>query len=184
MSNEFPAANQRPRAVFLDHDGVINRVMVRDGKPYPPASLAELELLPGVAAALAQLKAAGFWLIVVTNQPDVAGRRHAAAGEVVAAMHATLLAQLPLDEIRVCTHDSGDGCTCRKPQPGMLLAAAAEHGLGPLAASYLVGDRWRDVAGQRAGCTCLFIDYHYAEVCGPLHHLWLWHRWVMRQSGF
>jgi len=149
------------RAVFLDRDGVINRAIVRDGKPYPPNSLSELEILPGVPEALAQLKAAGFRLIVVTNQPDVArGKQTRAAVE---AMHAALQAQLPLDEIRACYHDSHDSCTCRKPQPGLLLAAAREHGL-ELSASYLIGDRWRDIeAGQRAGCTSLFIDYQYAE---------------------
>ena len=60
------------RAVFLDRDGVINRAVVRDGKPYPPARVDELEVLPGVAAALERLKTAGYLLIVVTNQPDVA----------------------------------------------------------------------------------------------------------------
>ena len=60
------------RAVFLDRDGVLNRAPVRDGKPYPPASVAELEILPGVGQALAALHEAGFLLIVVTNQPDVA----------------------------------------------------------------------------------------------------------------
>ena len=149
------------RAVFLDRDGVINRAVVREGKPTPPATLAELEILPGVAEALDRLKEAGFRLIVVTNQPDVA--RGTQTRAAVEAMHAALQAQLPIDEIRVCYHDSRDGCACRKPQPGMLLAAAAEYGL-ELSASYLIGDRWRDIeAGQRAGCTSLFIDYHYAE---------------------
>jgi len=60
------------RAVFLDRDGVINRTLVRDGKPYPPRNVGELEILPGVAEALKQLHNAGFKLIVVTNQPDVA----------------------------------------------------------------------------------------------------------------
>lgn len=113
------------------------------------------------AGQLAQLKPAGFHRIVVTNQPDVA--RGTQSRATVETMHDALLAQLPLDEIRVCYHDSGDGCTCRKPRPGMLVAAAVEHELD-LAASYMVGDRWRDVeAGQQAGCTCLFIDYQYAE---------------------
>ena len=153
------------RAVFLDRDGVINRAIVRDGKPYPPTALTELEILPGVPDALTRLKAAGFRLIVVTNQPDVA--RGTQTRAEVEAMHAALKAQLPLDEIRACYHDSRDGCACRKPQPGMLLAAAQEHGL-ELSASYLIGDRWRDIeAGQRAGCTSLFIDYHYAEPRPP-----------------
>jgi D-glycero-D-manno-heptose 1,7-bisphosphate phosphatase len=149
------------RAVFLDRDGVINRAVIREGKPYPPASSVELEILPGVEAGLRQLKAAGFDLIVVTNQPDVA--RGAQTREQVEALHAALQAQLPIDEFRVCYHDDPDHCVCRKPRPGLLVDAAREHGID-LTASYLIGDRWRDVAaGQAAGCTCLFIDYGYAE---------------------
>src|SRR5437868_232421 len=60
------------RAVFLDRDGVLNRAFVRGGKPYPPQTLAEFEILPGVAKALNDLRAAGYLNIVVTNQPDVA----------------------------------------------------------------------------------------------------------------
>ena len=151
------------RAVFLDRDGVINRAVVRDGRPYPPSSLAELELLPDVHEALARLRSAGFRLIVVTNQPDVA--RGAQTREAVEAIHAALLAAgLPIDDFRVCYHDDGDRCDCRKPEPGLLLAAAREHDLD-LTASFMIGDRWRDVeAGRRAGCTTIFIDYGYAEV--------------------
>jgi D-glycero-D-manno-heptose 1,7-bisphosphate phosphatase len=76
------------RAVFLDRDGVINRAPVRLGKPYPPGSLEELEILPGVVEALEQLQRASFLLIVVTNQPDVA--RGTQTREVVEAMHAFL----------------------------------------------------------------------------------------------
>jgi D-glycero-D-manno-heptose 1,7-bisphosphate phosphatase len=149
------------RAVFLDRDGVVNRAVVRAGKPYPPASPAELEILPGVETGLPQLKVAGFDLIVVTNQPDVA--RGTQTREQVETLHAALQAQLPIDEIRVCYHDDADHCDCRKPKPGLLVDAAREHGID-LTASYLIGDRWRDVAaGQAAGCTCLFIDYGYAE---------------------
>jgi D-glycero-D-manno-heptose 1,7-bisphosphate phosphatase len=152
-------------AVFLDRDGVLNRALVRGGRPFPPASLAELEILPGVPEALARLKAAGYWLVVVTNQPDVARGRQTRAG--VAALHAALQARLPLDDIRVCYHDEPDGCDCRKPAPGLLLAAAQAAGIG-LAASFMVGDRWRDVvAGQRAGCQSIFIDYGYAEPPPP-----------------
>ncbi|MBI5567057.1 MAG: HAD family hydrolase [Chloroflexi bacterium] len=149
------------RAVFLDRDGVINRAVVRDGKPYPPSHPAELEILPGVSSALTRLRAAGFWLIVVTNQPDVA--RGTQTQAEVENLHAVLQAQLPLDEFRVCYHDDADRCDCRKPKPGLLLAAAREHDLD-LSASFMIGDRWRDVeAGQRAGCTTLFVDYGYAE---------------------
>ena len=60
------------KAIFLDRDGVINRAIVRDGKPYPPSNLTNLEILPGVKTAMNSLKQAGWLLIVVTNQPDVA----------------------------------------------------------------------------------------------------------------
>lgn len=149
------------RAVFLDRDGVINRALVREGKPYPPASLAEMEVLPGVAQALTALREAGFLLIVVTNQPDVA--RGTTSREVVEEINKHLAACLAIDEFRTCFHDSGDGCDCRKPLPGALLAAAKIHGID-LDKSYMVGDRWRDTeAGQRAGCKTIFVDYGYFE---------------------
>jgi len=149
------------RAVFLDRDGVINRAFVRDGKPYPPSGPEELEILPGVPEALSRLSAAGFRLVVVTNQPDVA--RGKQSRETVEAIHTALRNQLPIDEFRVCYHDDADRCSCRKPEPGMLLDAAADLGLD-LPSCFLVGDRWRDVeVGKNAGCATVFIDYGYSE---------------------
>ncbi len=149
------------RAVFLDRDGVINRALVRDGKPYPPANLAELEILPGVSDALHALHDAGYMLIVVTNQPDVA--RGTTPMAVVEEINNYRANRLPIDEFRTCYHDSDDGCDCRKPLPGALLNAATKHGID-LGESYMVGDRWRDIeAGQRASCKTIFIDYGYDE---------------------
>ena len=149
------------RAVFLDRDGVINRAIVRDGKPYPPVSLLELEILPGVHEALQQLHDANYLLIVVTNQPDVA--RCITKREDVEQMNDFLLSQLPIDDFKTCYHDSGDKCGCRKPLPGALLEAAQEHNID-LSKSFMVGDRWRDVeAGASAGCKTFFINYRYAE---------------------
>ena len=149
------------RAVFLDRDGVLTRALVRDGNAYAPVTPAEMEIDEEAAGALARLKAAGFLLIVVTNQPDVA--RGVIRRADVEAMHRTLRAALPLDDCRVCYHDDGDGCDCRKPLPGMLRRAAAEHGID-LARSFMVGDRWRDVdAGAAAGCRTVWIDRGYRE---------------------
>jgi len=149
------------RAAFLDRDGVLNAAVVREGKPYPPASAAEVVILPGVAEALCRLKAAGYLIIVVSNQPDVA--RGTTTREAVEAINARLAAELPIDEFRTCYHDAADNCPCRKPKPGMLLAAAREHDLD-LFACFMAGDRWRDVeAGRNAGCATVFIDYGYNE---------------------
>jgi len=149
------------RAVFLDRDGVINRSIVRDGKPYAPGSISQLEILDGVREALASLRDAGFLNIVVTNQPDVGTGKQ--RREIVEGMHQRLRTGLALDEIKVCYHSDGDGCECRKPKPGMLLQAAREFGID-LEQSFMVGDRWRDIAaGQAAGCVNFFIDYGYGE---------------------
>jgi D-glycero-D-manno-heptose 1,7-bisphosphate phosphatase len=151
------------RAVFLDRDGVINRALVRQGKPYPPANLEEFEILPEVAQACALLKHAGFLLVVATNQPDVG--RGTLAREAVEAIHAFMRQKLPLDRVEVCYH-AGKGeteCDCRKPRPGMLLRAAGELGID-LKRSWMVGDRWRDIdCGHAAGCRTIFIDRGYAE---------------------
>jgi D-glycero-D-manno-heptose 1,7-bisphosphate phosphatase len=155
------------RAVFLDRDGVLNRCFVRGGVTHPPAHLGELEVLPGVPEALGRLAAAGFALVVVTNQPDVA--RGACAREIVEAINARLLAELPLLAVLTCYHDTADGCPCRKPRPGMLLEAASAFGL-LLPGSYLVGDRPSDVlAGQAAGCRSVLIATAHsgAERCRP-----------------
>ncbi len=149
------------RAVFLDRDGVINRIVVRDGRPCSPPSRDELEILPGVEAAIRALRAAGFLVIVVTNQPDVATGKQSRG--VVEAMHRALAEQLMIDDFRVCYEVEREFSTRYKPKPGMLLEAAEEHGID-LRQSFMVGDRWRDVgAGRAAGCFTIFIDYGYKE---------------------
>jgi D-glycero-D-manno-heptose 1,7-bisphosphate phosphatase len=149
------------RAVFLDRDGVITRARVRNGKPCAPLSRADVAIVPGVPDALDRLRRAGLLLIVVTNQPDVARGR--VSRDEVEAIHAGLRAELPLDDIHVCYHDDDDECACRKPAPGMLYAAAVAHEIA-LTRSYLVGDRWRDIAaGRRAGCTTILVDGGHEE---------------------
>ena len=149
------------RAVFLDRDGVINRALLRNGKPYPPATLDEFEFLPGVERAALALREAGFLIVVVTNQPDVATGVQRRL--VVEAMHAKLRVAGLCDDVKVCYHMDADGCSCRKPKPGMLIEAAREWKID-LRRSFMVGDRWRDVAaGKAAGCYTIFVDYKYQE---------------------
>lgn len=149
------------KAVFLDRDGVINRAVVKNGRPYPPSSLDTLEILPGVAKALEKLHEAGYLLIIVTNQPDVA--RGKVSKAAVDRIHQYLMANFPLDKILSCFHDDADQCNCRKPKPGALLDAAKEYKLD-LSACYMIGDRWRDIeSGVLAGCKTIFLDYGYSE---------------------
>jgi len=149
------------RAIFLDRDGVLNEAVVRDGKPYPPPSAAEVKIIPDAASALARLKQRGLPLIVVTNQPDVArGTQTLAAIE---AINELLRRELPLDDFLTCAHDDADSCGCRKPKPGLILEGAARHGADP-ARSFMVGDRWRDIeSGKNAGCRTIWIDRGYRE---------------------
>lgn len=175
-----PAPEVPRRAVFLDRDGVLNRAVMRGGRPFSPASAEETELLEGVEAACRALKAAGFLLICVTNQPDIARRTRTRAE--VEAINEKLKSALGLDDVRMCPHDDGDGCACRKPKPGLLLDAARDFDID-LKSSIMVGDRWRDVeAGKQAGCRTVFVDHGYAEerptgadfVCSGLQDALAW----------
>ncbi len=155
-------ALRRP-AVFLDRDGTLNLQVVREGKPYPPDRVEDFRLFPDVVAGCQALAAAGYVLVVATNQPDVG--RGTQRQEVVEAMHAQLRQWIPcLHRIEV-SYDAGRGepAPRRKPEPGMVWDAAAALNLD-LSRSWMVGDRWRDVdCGQRAGLRTVFIDFGYAE---------------------
>lgn len=149
------------RAVFLDRDGVLNRAVVVDGRPYPPRRAEDVELVEGVEEACAQLRDAGWLLVVVTNQPDVA--RGTTSRADVEAIHSVITRRIELDAVLVCFHDDADACACRKPAPGLLHEAAERFGLS-LEESVMVGDRWKDVeAGRLAGCRTVFIDCGYSE---------------------
>ncbi|HJV41811.1 HAD-IIIA family hydrolase [Caulobacter sp.] len=163
------AARPARPAVFLDRDGVLNRVVMRDGKAASPRTIEELEIEPDAPAALATLKAAGYLLLVVTNQPDV--RRGLMKAEALDALHARLAAALPIDDIAACLHDNADRCACRKPKPGLVLDLAARHG-ADLGRSWLIGDQDRDIAcGKAAGCRTILLgrDYNSGTGAGADH---------------
>lgn len=150
----------------MDRDGTLNVQVIRDGKPYPPQTVDEFRLFPGVPEACAKLAAAGYVLVVATNQPDVG--RGTQSQAVVEAMHAKLRALVPqIAHVETCyaagLANSTPPDPRRKPEPGMLLDAARNLGLD-LARSWMIGDRWRDIdCGKRAGVRTVFIDFGYAE---------------------
>ena len=149
------------RSVFLDRDGVIAPAIVCDGRSYPLGTVAELEILPGIAVALEGLHVGGYFDVVVTDHPDVATGKQCL--EVIEGMHRRRQAMLSIDAIKFCYHADADGCACRKLRPGMLLQAAAELEIDR-AGSSMVGDRWRGMGVMHSvGCQAYLFDYGYAE---------------------
>jgi D-glycero-D-manno-heptose 1,7-bisphosphate phosphatase len=107
--------------------------------------------------------------VVVTNQPDVARGTQTRAG--VEALNDLVRSALPVLEVLTCCHDTADGCACRKPRPGLLLEAARRWGLD-LGRSFMVGDRWSDVAaGRAAGCRTVLVETPHSgrHRCVPDH---------------
>lgn len=147
--------------VFLDRDGVVLAQATRDDRAVAISSAAEYALLPGVVAGVRALKAAGLPIALVTNQPDIATGRVTRAD--MDAIHRRLCTELPIDCIEVCPHVEADACDCRKPKPGLLIAAARRLGIDAKC-SFIIGDRWRDVsAGAAAGCTTILIGGGHGE---------------------
>ena len=153
--------NPLNRAVFLDRDGVINRAIVRDRRPFSPANMMEFLWVEPIKEVTIELRSLGYLLFCVTNQPDVG--RGLQRREIVESFHTAILAELPIEKIFVCYHDDADRCSCRKPRPGMILDAQNEYSLD-LNSSWLVGDRWKDIdAGAAVGCNTVFLEYGYDE---------------------
>jgi D-glycero-D-manno-heptose 1,7-bisphosphate phosphatase len=149
------------RAAFLDRDGVLVETLVRDGRAHAAVTLEQFRICPEAREQVGRLRAAGLRPIVFTNQPEVA--RGTLSPETLEIMHAQLREAVGVDDILVCVHTDGEGCACRKPRPGMLEAAARTWGLD-LAASFVVGDRWRDIdAGRAVGCYTVLIERPYSE---------------------
>ena len=143
---------------------MLNRIVWRDGKPASPRLSEEFEIEPQALAALETLKAAGYALFVVTNQPDIA--RGQMSRSALDAMHARLSAALPVEAVSACLHDDADACACRKPKPGQLLALARRHGLD-LSRSWMIGDQDRDIAcGRAAGCATVLLARTYNSSTG------------------
>jgi D-glycero-D-manno-heptose 1,7-bisphosphate phosphatase len=149
------------RAVFLDRDGVLNQAIIRNGIPHPPQTFDEVVIPRDAAPALNTLRQRGFRLIMATNQPDIARGKISRA--IVDNINLHICSVLPIDAVEMCEHDDADHCDCRKPRPGMLIRAAKRDGVD-LSASFMVGDRWRDIeAGRSACCRTILIGPGYEE---------------------
>lgn len=147
------------KAIFLDRDGVINKVVMRKGIVSSPWKLEEFEILPDVKECLEEFEEMGFLNIVFTSQPDVS--RGLLKIEDLEEMHKSIMKMLPVDEVKFCPHDDKDNCNCRKPKPGLLLEAAKKWSID-LKNSFVIGDTWKDIgAGKGAGCKTILIRREY-----------------------
>jgi D-glycero-D-manno-heptose 1,7-bisphosphate phosphatase len=146
--------------VFLDRDGVLVDAVMRDSVASSPRSVDEFVVLPGAAEAIAELHAVGARCLVVTNQPDVS--RGKLDRRQLSEMNDALRRELGVDDVLCCPHDGRDGCACRKPLPGLLERLARRHDVD-LSMSWMVGDRWVDIAaGAAAGARTILIDRPYS----------------------
>ena len=164
------------RAIFLDRDGTINKLVYYPdhGVVDSPFIPSQLSLIPGAAKAMAMMRKRGFLLVLVSNQPGVAkGNMSKKNFEAVDTKLDRLLAAegARLDAKYYCHHHPNaklaafrKKCACRKPKAGMLLQAAREHGID-LKRSYIVGDGINDVkAGRAAGCKTVFVGHFKPEL--------------------
>jgi D-glycero-D-manno-heptose 1,7-bisphosphate phosphatase len=148
--------------VFLDRDGILNDLVMRDGAAVSPRRVQDFRIRAGAPNAVQSLRAVGARILVATNQPDVA-RGFLPWGEL-ARMTEILTRALAVDDVGICPHDDLDGCDCRKPKPGLLLAMA-ERWCVHLGQSVVIGDSWKDVeAGRRAGCRTILVTSEVTSV--------------------
>lgn len=155
-----PSGKRQP-VVFLDRDGVLNQSLVREGKPYSPRKIEDVVILEGAKEAVSLLHENGFVTVVITNQPDVA--RGDLSSNLLSEINNSISKEVGVELFYSCEHDDQDNCECRKPNIGLFKKAIQELDLDA-SNSFMVGDRWKDIeAGQRAGCTCFFIDNNYSE---------------------
>jgi D-glycero-D-manno-heptose 1,7-bisphosphate phosphatase len=147
------------RAVFLDRDGAINKVLLNNNKACSPSRFEEFEFVPAIAAVLRSFKESGFINIVITNQPDIS--RGLMKPEELEKMHRFIREKLAVDDIFVCPHSDEDNCLCRKPKTEMFYVASRKWGID-INSSFMIGDSWRDIeAAKIAGCKTIIIDTTY-----------------------
>lgn len=142
LAGDGPPRVRRVAAVLFDRDGTLVHDVPYNGEP------ALVRPVEGAAAAIASLRDRGIRVGVVTNQSGIA--RGLLQRSQVDAVNARVEAALgPFDTWQVCPHGEGDGCGCRKPAPGMVLAAAAELGVEPCDV-VVIGDIGADVQAAAA----------------------------------
>jgi D-glycero-D-manno-heptose 1,7-bisphosphate phosphatase len=151
--------------VFIERDGILNEVRVEGQYQVSPLTLEDMRPIETAVPLLNKLKAAGYVLIVTTNQPGLS--RGYQSRRELDRMHTRLRSLFPVDDILVCPHDETDRCTCRKPSPGLLIEAGFRYQLN-LDQSCIISDKWQDAeAARAASCTSILLK---SQWIGRVHH--------------
>jgi D-glycero-D-manno-heptose 1,7-bisphosphate phosphatase len=151
--------------VFIERDGVLNKMRMNGDHPLVPLTATEFEINPEALSLLKRLKAAGLILIATTNQPGLSQGQ--LSRRELDRMHDLLRRSLPLDDIYTCPHAEADRCPCRKPKPGLMLEARFKWHLD-LERSFVISDKWYDASAARSvGCTSLILKSPWV---GSVHH--------------
>jgi D-glycero-D-manno-heptose 1,7-bisphosphate phosphatase len=157
--------NHMKLGVFIERDGILNKVRVDRRHQVTPLNLAEFQINEDAGPLLRKLKAAGLVVIATTNQPGLS--RGYLSRRELDRMHDLLRCRLPVDDIMLCPHDEADHCPCRKPKPGLLNEAKFKWHLD-MDRSFVISDKWQDAEAARAsGTTSLLIESPWG---GGVHH--------------
>ena len=148
------------KAIFLDRDGIINKIIVRENEYISsPRKFEEFVFIDGINELLLKLKEKNYLAIIITNQPEIF--RGLLEMEELERMHKAILEILTIDDIFMCFHDNQHNCECRKPKPGMLLQAAKKWDID-LSESFILGDSAKDIeSGKRAWCNTILLETQY-----------------------
>ena len=151
--------------VFIERDGVLNKVRLERQHQVIPLTSIEFEVNPEAVILVKRLKAAGLVVIATTNQPGLSHGQ--LSRRELDRMHQALQSTLQLDDIFVCPHAEADRCPCRKPKPGLLIEARFKWQLD-MDRSFVISDKWQDAeAARAAGCTSLMLRSPWM---GGVHH--------------
>lgn len=152
---------KKNRAFFLDRDGVINKSLLKKGKPLAPREFKQFKIIKNVDKSLIFLKKQGFKNIIITNQPDI--KKGLIKNSTSKRINKEIKKKLQIDDIFICKHTDEDNCNCRKPKTGLIKKAKKKWNID-LKKSYLIGDRWRDIfLANKLKINCFYIDKNYKE---------------------
>ena len=153
---------KKNKAFFFDRDGILNKAIIKNNRPYSPRNIKEIALNLELVKFIKKLKEKKFKIIIITNQPDIKSgklNRH-----TLKIINTVIIKKFFVDDIFICTHGKSENCECRKPKPGLLKKASEKWNID-IKNSYFIGDRWKDIeAGEVMGCNTIFIDYNYNEI--------------------